>query len=367
MNIWDNPSNYAKCRKKLYNIAACMPPAGTVVINILEQADVVKMLGGRTYFTADEVVKMKSQNSPMFQTLSQLASQGRIYTVSEVKNVVLAGTMGEMWVVDFNKLISSYTTVTGDTIKPEDLKTWHSVRTKPDTSSAFACFVPSNIQGQISTSWGTLLNINGIGVSHGKGDFVIAQDVNGQPNLNKRYVVNGVVFSRTYNNQGFSKYLFNDKYYDTDISKLPKIWGSYGKKREEDYLISLLRELDGSKEAYEALIFMAKHINIGLSQNSILDRLKVVLNIFKSIKVKYPSLKLSYQRTIDGAKCGDYRICVDYAISINKGYYGYLFFTEDGIELITWCSTNPDADPYETIASYQNFSQDVFLSHLSKV
>lgn len=370
MNIWDNQSNYIKCKKKLYNIAACMPPVGTVVVNILEQADVVQALGGRTYFTADEVMELKAQNHPMFNTLSQLASQGRIYTVSEAKNVVLAGTMGEMWVVDFNKLVNSYTTASGGIIKPEDLRTWCVVRTKPDVSTAFACFVPASIYGQIPTAWGTLLNINGLGVSHGKGDFVIAQSVNGVPNLQDRYVVNGVVFGRTYNNSGFSKYLKADGYTNISISELPKIWGVVRKgapPRPNAVFAHLVKDLGGDKLAFDSLMITLNRLNIGLSEKELRANLESVLYVLRDIKLKYNNTKFDFYRTIDGLRLRDYRISIDYDLHLDRDYMGYLTFTKDGVDFATWLLLDQSSDPCETTISYKDFSFNTLMNHFSSV
>lgn len=56
----DNPSSYKNCAKKQYEIYVCMPPKNTIVINKLEQADVVKALGGKTYFTVEQIEKCRS-------------------------------------------------------------------------------------------------------------------------------------------------------------------------------------------------------------------------------------------------------------------------------------------------------------------
>lgn len=214
MNIWDNPANYKPCKKKQYEIWVCKPPQGTVIINKLEQADAVRFVGGRTFFTASE----RSTD------LWQLFKTGRAYLVSDNQTFVLCGTQGEMWCISGAELARKY--VWASDGSPIDYGTltrldWTKVRTVPDNSTAFACFVPEDTRGQIQTSW-AMLNINGAGVPHGKGDFVIAANANGQPNLNSRYVVNGAVFSDTYDNQDWTDCLAPNEMAQTNI-ELPKL------------------------------------------------------------------------------------------------------------------------------------------------
>ena len=146
---------------------------------------------------------------------------GKAYLVKDDQTFVLCGTQGEMWCISAQKLAQKYVWASDDSrIDTTSFKQrayvtssvpsgerwllhWTKVRTVPDNSTAFACFVPANMQGQIATSW-AMLNINGSGVNHGKGDFVIAGNAGGQPNLNSRYVVNGTVFGDTYDNRGWT-------------------------------------------------------------------------------------------------------------------------------------------------------------------
>lgn len=216
MNIWDNPQNYKPCKKKQYEIWVCKPPQGTVIINKLEQADSVIAAGGRTYFTAREI----STNPKIAAGVQQLLQAGKAYLVKDDQTFVLCGTESEMWCISGAKLAKKYVWASdGSPINDKTLKErayirsnpikgtttlldWTKVRTVPDNSTAFACFVPFEMKGQIQTSW-AILNINGAHAFHGKGDFVIAANVNGQPDLSSRYVVNGNVFRDTYDNRGW--------------------------------------------------------------------------------------------------------------------------------------------------------------------
>lgn len=90
---FNNPANYKNCSKKLYEIYVCMPPKNTVVINKLEQADVVKMLNGKTYFTVDELERMQKNGDGRFNIISQAVNSGKAYLVSEKNPFVLCGTV----------------------------------------------------------------------------------------------------------------------------------------------------------------------------------------------------------------------------------------------------------------------------------
>lgn len=99
----NNPSNYKKCRKKIYDIYCCMPEKYTVVINKLEQYDAFKQAKG-DLFTAEQIRK----NPTLKQMLGQFVRMGRAYVVSDDTPVVLCGTRGEKWLVSSEKLCRSY-------------------------------------------------------------------------------------------------------------------------------------------------------------------------------------------------------------------------------------------------------------------
>lgn len=232
----DNPSSYKNCSKKQYEIYVCMPPKNTIVINKLEQADVVKALGGKTYFTVDQIEKMQKTDPLRLKELQQLVAQGRAYAVTDATPFVLCGTVGEMWTIKADDLASTYNFLQGGqplAINQQTLNQrlhgkyldWTLIRTSPQATAGqnMACFVPSPQKGQIQTSWGAVLNINGVGASHGKGDFVVCAKLpNGQPNLADRWVVNGEIFATTYNNQGWTSCL-NNVNTNVVISDLPKL------------------------------------------------------------------------------------------------------------------------------------------------
>lgn len=235
---FNNPANYKNCSKKLYEIHVCMPPKDTVVINSLEQADVVKMLNGKTYFTLDELEHMQKNGDGRFNIISQAVNSGRAYLVSDKTPFVLCGTSGELWTISPDKLAQTYTFLQNNQpysinqqslsqrVRKDGLLDWTTVRVSQQAIQGqnMACFVPSSQKGQIQTSWGAVLNINGVGVSHGKGDFVVCAKLpNGKPNLADRWVVNGEIFAATYNNQGWTDCLSSSSVRSITIDSLPKL------------------------------------------------------------------------------------------------------------------------------------------------
>lgn len=222
MEVWNNPANYKRCQKKQYDIWACMPPPGTIVVNKLEQPNSVKALGGKTYFTEMQLVELSKRNPAAVQQLQAMIQRGEIYC-TKPGDMVLSGTRGELWVTKQEKVMQTYQVSSngswvrdwssvfnqraikrGETV----LIPWIKVHADgAQNGENMACFVPKKERGQIRTSW-AVLNINAQGVEHGLGDFVVcqAQMVGGklQPNMNDRWVVNGAVFADTYNNQGWA-------------------------------------------------------------------------------------------------------------------------------------------------------------------
>lgn len=215
----NNPNSYKKCSKKSYEVYVCMPPKGTVIINKLEQADVVKALNGKTYFTVEDLNKMQKNGDARFNIISQVVNSGRAYLVSDKTPFVLCGTVGEMWTISADKLASTYTFLQGgqpvsinqqtlnQRLLKDGLLNWTLIRISSQATMGqnMACFVPTAQKCQIQTSWGAVLNVNGAGVKHGKGDFIVcSMTPDRKPNLADRWVVNGEIFATTYNNQGWT-------------------------------------------------------------------------------------------------------------------------------------------------------------------
>lgn len=221
--VWDNPSAYRKCRKKAHFAKVCRPPNGTVVINSFEHPDIVRALKGRTYITVSEMAKIKYSNNQVLTLLMSAARQHKLYAVSDATPYVVMGVAGELYCLSEQTLVSRYywvdTAMSDNATRVFNPKVlhwaksgWIPVKPRTDNTSAFACFVPVSISGQLRTTWGTELSINmrGAGISHGKGDFVIAADINGSPSMQDRWVVNGELFGFLYDKRGWSECLSAD-------------------------------------------------------------------------------------------------------------------------------------------------------------
>lgn len=195
MSEIQNIKNWKKTHKKSYEIYMCRPKLGTKCSNKLEGAN---------------------------------------YTTNEKMQFILSGTVGELWVIGVDKLAKTYTFLDGTPITPDTLKKkcdkqgnipWTILKTRPDAVTNWAFLLPKTITNfPIQTSWGTLI-ANRPGVQHGFGDFLICSDNNGQPNLNDMWVVNGLVFPKTYDLHAFPN-MFNDtiikaslKYPEVDFIK----------------------------------------------------------------------------------------------------------------------------------------------------
>lgn len=229
---------YKPCYKKAYKVWACKPPVGTLVINSLEQAGVLMELAKkmpvfqkRAFLTAQEGEQVKLRDPSLYQ---YIVKNG--YLITENAPFVLSGTQGEMWTISADKLAKIYTFASGEAITnatftdrckvisnkgvvteprgslPTNINNivmpWQKLATKQGDSNevlTFACHVPVNEVLQIQTSWGAVLTVNDKHSKHGKGDFVLCSaTADGTPNLNDKWVVNGLVFGATYNNRGWS-------------------------------------------------------------------------------------------------------------------------------------------------------------------
>ena len=170
-----NPKNWKKTHKKSYEVYMCRPQLGTKCRNVLEGID---------------------------------------YETNQEKQFIISGTIGETWVVDINALAKSYTFLDGTQITTQTLSAkcdnrgqieWTKIKTKSDAGNCWAFFLPKSIHNFPVRYY----TANMSGVNHGYGDFLLCDDINGQPNLDRIRVINGVVFPKTYDLHGFPG-MFNE-------------------------------------------------------------------------------------------------------------------------------------------------------------
>ena len=221
MNLWEDPSNFKPCSKISHEVYACRPPSTTIVINRFEQADTVAKLDGRTFFTWQEI----DTSHEVQNVVDGLLEEGKVYLVGGRTPYVICGTAGELHAIDEEKFFKRYTLEDGTPLSFSsfNLPTWIKVKTSPKPLRQWACFVPAKENGCIHTPWGITLQINDCNVPHGKGDFVIANDNDGNPDLSDLHVVNGLIFKSTYLNVGWEKCISKAP---INISKsaLPALW-----------------------------------------------------------------------------------------------------------------------------------------------
>ena len=118
-------------------------------------------------------------------------------------SVVLKGTLGEEWVTKLSKVLKTYTKEDGSALTESDLLdnkgTFIPLRAKATPDANFAFFVPKNVIVEVQTAWGDVLYTNKSETDHGKGDYLVCINKDGQPDLSDVWVVNGAVFETTYN------------------------------------------------------------------------------------------------------------------------------------------------------------------------
>ena len=123
------------------------------------------------------------------------------YVTSSEKCIILTGTVGEQWVITAEKLQKTYL-LNGKPIAgnvAEIFATEQVVTTKAGSELYYAEFLPIEQKTSVETSWGEVLQVNRDGIPHGDGDYIVhSSNKDGSPNLNDRWVVNGLVFAKTY-------------------------------------------------------------------------------------------------------------------------------------------------------------------------
>ena len=117
-------------------------------------------------------------------------------------SVVLKGTLGEEWVTKLSKVLKTYTKEDGSALTDSDLLnnkgTFIPLRAKATPDANFAFYVPKNVIVEVQTAWGDVLYTNKSDTDHGKGDYLVCNNKDGQPDLSDVWVVNGAVFETTY-------------------------------------------------------------------------------------------------------------------------------------------------------------------------
>ena len=131
IDIYDK-NLYKPCKKKNYDIRCCIPPKGIEIYNHLEDAH---------------------------------------YTINENERILMSGVLSEIWLIDINTLMNSYKFQNGEPINLETLNqrgkiidndlimNWQNV-SSVNNSIKFAQLIPKVYKLQITTKYGTVLNVN---------------------------------------------------------------------------------------------------------------------------------------------------------------------------------------------------------------
>lgn len=169
----NDKSLYKLCRKQIYSVKCCIPPKDIEIYNHLEDAH---------------------------------------YTTNNTEKVLMKGLMNEIWLIDLKTLMNSYKFLDGEDINMETLNqrgkiidndlimNWQDV-ISINNSMKYAQMIPKLYKLQITTKYGTNLNVNSDNSvsNHDQGDFILCSiDKDGKPNLNDKWVVDGNVFKKTY-------------------------------------------------------------------------------------------------------------------------------------------------------------------------
>lgn len=123
------------------------------------------------------------------------------YETDASKPVVLVGTVGEEWTVQTKKLMKAYK-YKGQPITEEVIKNElsdgekHTITAIAGAEKMFA--VQTTEQIEVNTSWGETLKANRDGIKHGDGDYLVCANKGGSPDFSDTWVVNGLIFPKTY-------------------------------------------------------------------------------------------------------------------------------------------------------------------------
>ena len=118
------------------------------------------------------------------------------YTVEHEDDVVLTGTVGEVWLISGPKFQRTYALPDGREISPYALGPYNVAVTPKKSDTLYEATLMPISEGPFSvqTSDGYYLHGNRPEVPHGRGDYIVSEK--GHPEA--QWVVNGKVFENTY-------------------------------------------------------------------------------------------------------------------------------------------------------------------------
>lgn len=207
-------SNYKQCSFKQHELWVCIPSANVAVVNRLVQLSTLQLLKGRTYLLPSELV----EQSDTVETALLDPQYGVESHSMKANTAIVYGVQGELSVVPLRFLQAYYSFVDKDTTVPvttlaieQRTKSggmeWQKIRYTAKDTACWAYFVPSYLgtasieQNIMSTC--VLGTLNAGQIDHGEGDFIVASDAGGKPNLSTIQIVNGLVFAGIFNKKGW--------------------------------------------------------------------------------------------------------------------------------------------------------------------
>ena len=142
--------------------------------------------------------RMVSQPTDVYNPLELVS----YHVENDGESVILTGTLGEEWVAPVSKVVNTYTKTDGTVLTAEDftssLDTPLTLQTIAEIGTNYALQVPSDVVVRVDTAWGDVLYTNASDAPHGEGDYLVCNNVDGNPDLSDVWVVNGAVFPSTY-------------------------------------------------------------------------------------------------------------------------------------------------------------------------
>lgn len=147
---------------------------------------------------------------------------GETYYTSKQRQFVISRCSGEKWIVSGKELADGFTlkdsaevqeTVLKSLLRADGTFDWQKMLQKKKNEHLWAIQIPLEIQNAqfIQQDQNSLGHINKKGITHGQGDFLIADDKLGCPDLLQLRLVNGEVFNIMYDIQKFRGVLVKPK------------------------------------------------------------------------------------------------------------------------------------------------------------
>lgn len=261
INVFD-PKSYKDAKQKQYECYMCKPPVGTAYVPTIAQTirTALKLNPNVQWLSPEQTNVIAQNRRDVFDYLNRC---GLIVTPD---SLVITDALGIPNIVKISEaLLRQYkieasgsiltTSVLVSLCERIDHKAamstpvgvlsegyfdWVKLIHQPPTSTFKVLFVPVANKLTIPGRNGSQLLVNDPQCKHGKGDFIVCLSLaNRLPNFNTMYVVNGIEFGRTFNNQGWTANLVPD----SNIVFMPKPIFQKSKQTEEGSAQKLCKRL----------------------------------------------------------------------------------------------------------------------------